>query len=143
MEPSKDCYNLIKSFEAFRPTAYLPTPHDVWTIGWGHTHAVHEGMTCTVDQGEEWLRADMLEAVHIVNVNVRVPLRQHQFDALVSLAFNVEAAVGRHSQLLQALNHGDYKAAQHHFADWCHQGKRKLAGLVTRRHAEAALFGSA
>lgn len=142
LKPSPACYAIIKEFEAFRPTAYKPTPRDVWTCGWGHTHGVTQHSTCTQAQAQDWLEDDMAEAVHLVNFMVRFPLLQHQFDACVSLCFNVEAAFGRHSSLLQALNAGHTAEAQAHFADWCRQGHKVLPGLVRRRAAEAHLFAT-
>ena len=44
---------LIKSFEALRLEAYLPTPDDVPTIGYGHTKGVQMGDTCTEEEAEE------------------------------------------------------------------------------------------
>lgn len=132
---------LIKSYEAFRPTAYLPTPKDVWTIGWGHTHGVKEGDTCTQPTAEAWFQQDVSAAVATVNKDVTVPLTQNQFDALVSLAFNIGGGNFGSSTLIQLLNSGSQKAlVAGQFGRWNKQGGRVLNGLVARRAAEAALF---
>lgn len=69
---------------------------------------------------------------------VRVPLEQHEFDALVSFHFNT-GALGR-STLLKRLNAGDRAGAAAEFGRWTRGGGRVLAGLVRRRKAERHLF---
>lgn len=81
--------NLIKSFEELRLDAYLPTPDDVPTIGWGHTRGVALGDTCDTDQAERWFVEDVAWAEDCVKRAVTVPLTQEEFDALVSLCFNI------------------------------------------------------
>src|SRR6185295_10718969 len=53
---------LIKSHETLQLTAYRPTKDDVWTIGYGHTKGVTEGITCTEQQAEAWLLEDLRDA---------------------------------------------------------------------------------
>ena len=50
--------NIIKRHEGLRLTAYLPTPNDKWTIGYGHTKTAHSGMKITEAGAEELLRQD-------------------------------------------------------------------------------------
>lgn len=131
---------LIKSYEKFRPTAYLPTPRDVWTIGWGHTRGVKQGDTCTQPQAELWFLQDVAGAVAAVNGGVKIDVSQNQFDALVSLAFNIGGFAFTGSTLLRKLNATDIPGAAAQFAVWNKQAGRVLPGLVARRAAEAALF---
>lgn len=84
--------DLIKSYEGYSSEAYLPTPDDVPTIGWGHTRNVKMGDTCTPEQAEKWFQEDVSGAVSVVN-NLAVNLTQSMFDALVSLVFNVGPSV--------------------------------------------------
>jgi len=70
---------------------------------------------------------------------VRVPINQNQFDALVSLTYNVGAK--GYSGLLAKLNAKDYAGAQAMFGEYVHAGGRVLQGLVNRRAKEADLFG--
>lgn len=133
-------YDFLKSYEKFRPTAYLPTKNDVWTIGWGHTHGVKEGDTCTSDQGEAWLTADMAFAVAAIHKLVWSDLQQHQFDALVSLVFNIGETQFAKSTLLRHLNFCDYTAAAAEFPKWDKQKGVELGGLLTRRLAEQKRF---
>lgn len=132
---------LIKSYEAFRPTAYLPTPKDVPTIGWGHIHGVKMGDTCTQAEAEVFFQQDVAGAVATVNKDVTTALTQNQFDALVSLVFNIGPGNFGGSTLLSLLNSGAQKAlVAGQFARWNKQAGRVLNGLVARRAAEAALF---
>src|ERR1035437_8106279 len=104
MQASPWLYAFLRNYERFRPTAYKPTPHDVWTIGFGHTHGVKEGDTCTMVQALGWLGEDVAWAVAAVNHQVKVTINQNQFDALVSLCFNIGATNFASSGLLRYVN---------------------------------------
>lgn len=67
-----------------------------------------------------------------------MPLIQYQFDALVSLAFNIGEGAFRRSTLLKLLNRGDYKGASEQFLVWKNAGGRPI--LLNRRKREKALF---
>ena len=140
MTPSDKCFAIIKNFEQFRPTAYKPTRKDVWTCGWGHTHGVIETTTCDHDQAQEWLEDDMSVAVEAVNKHVTVPMTQNQFDALVSLVFNIGEPNFTESTLLRKLNDRDYGGAASEFLKWDDQAHVELPGLERRREQEKALF---
>lgn len=110
--------DIIKESELMRLVAYLPTPNDVPTIGWGHTAGVKLGDKCTVQQAAQWLREDCAWAEREVNRLVTVPLNQNQFDALVSLVFNIGSGNFASSTLLRKLNAGDYAGAANEFPRW-------------------------
>jgi len=76
----------------------------------------------------------------LVTAMVKVPLKQHQFDALVSFAYNVGGGNLRSSTLLRKLNAGDYDGAALEFHKWNRSNGKVLPGLVRRRAAEALLF---
>jgi lysozyme len=143
MTPTPWLYDFLKSYERFRPTAYAATPKEkakgIWTIGYGHTKGVKEGDTCTMAEALEWLHDDVAEAVLEVCRLVSVPLTQNQFDALVSLVFNV-GPDPLHMTLGHKLNAGDYAGAHGEFTKWDHQGGQWVRGLDVRRDAEAARF---
>ena len=71
---------------------------------------------------------------------VKVPLAQHQFDALVVLAYNIGLGAFRTSTLLRLLNKGELSAAASQFDRWNKAGGKTLAGLTRRRAAERKLF---
>ena len=76
----------------------------VWTIGYGHTTGVYEGMTCTMAEAAQWLFADMQTAVDAVNRLVTVQLTQGEFDALVDFAYNEGQGRLAGSTMLKLLN---------------------------------------
>jgi lysozyme len=141
MVPSQWLYEFLKSYERFRPTAYLPTKKDKWTLGYGHTQGVKEGDTCTMATALEWLHDDVAGAVLEVCKLVHVPVNQNQFDALVSLVFNVGPDPLLHT-LGHLLNAGNYKGAHDEFTKWDHQAGAWIKGLDIRRDAEAARFAT-
>lgn len=141
--------DLIKEFEGYHTRqpdgsakAYL-CPAGVWTIGWGCTEGVKEGMTVTAEQATAMLATEMAKHEAAVERLVKVPLTQGQFDALVSFSYNVGAAALEGSTLLKLLNAGDYAGAKGQFSRWTKAGGVELAGLVRRRAREAEVFGAA
>ncbi len=144
MTPSPWLFAFLKSFEKFRPTAYAATSDErsrgIWTIGWGHTNGVKEGDTCTTSQADEWLREDVQVAVEKVCNIVQFQLTQNQFDALVSLTFNIGIGAFSTSTLLHKLNAGDIPGASLEFVKWDKQKGVVLDGLLSRREAEQQHF---
>ena len=132
--------DIIKRHEGLRLEAYMPTPNDVPTIGYGHTKGVEMGMRITHAQANEYLKQDVAWAQDTVNSLVKVRLTQNQFDALVSFVFNVGASAFAKSTLLRMLNGGDYQGAADQLLRWDKQGGKVLRGLTKRRAEERALF---
>jgi len=95
------------------------------------------------DDAESILRADVSEAVKLVEMLVKVPLTQGQFDALVDFCFNLGAAKLTASTLLKFLNHGRYDDAAEQLLRWDHAGGHEIDALRARREAEAELWRSA
>ena len=143
MNVSQRGIDLIKSFEGCKLTAY-PDPGTggaPWTIGWGTTRGVRQGMTITQDEADLLLAEDVNTFAAAVNRLVKVPLNQNQFDALTSFAYNVGSSNLGSSTLLRLLNEGDYEGAAGQFGRWVKGGDGgTLPGLVRRRAAEKALF---
>lgn len=141
MKTSERGLDLIKSFEQCRLDAYLPTPDDVPTIGWGHTgDDVHMGQRWTQEQADFALTQDIQRFERAVEEAVTVELTQHEFDACVSLAFNIGTGAFRTSTLVKMLNAGDKAGASAQFERWNKQAGKVLAGLTRRREAERDLF---
>ena len=139
MKISKTGLELIKRYESFSGTAYI-CPAGKKTIGYGHTgQHVNDGVI-TEKRACEILDEDCNNAEDAVNHYVKVPLSQNQFDALVSLVFNIGAGAFKQSTLLRMLNDKYYIAAAEQFRRWVYSDKKKLDGLVTRRKAEEILF---
>jgi lysozyme len=134
--------DLIKEFEGCRLVAYLDSV-DVPTIGYGHTRGVKIGDVCTAEQADAWLLEDLKDAEACVNGAVTVPLTQPEFDACVSLVFNIGCGNFRRSTLLRKLLDSDYDGCSLEFARWNKAGGKVLAGLTRRREAERELFEKA
>jgi lysozyme len=132
---------LTERFEGFRSDSYQDQA-GVWTIAYGHTRGVTEGMQCTEDEGRQWLDEDIALCEADVNSNVTVALTQGEFDALCDFSFNLGCAALNGSTLLKELNAGDYAGAAAEFAKWDHAGGQVVAGLLRRRLAEESEFAA-
>lgn len=134
----------LKSFEELRLKAYLPTKHDVWTIGWGHTATAYQGMEITEKEAEALLRSDLAWVRKAIKDLVKVPLSQLQYDALAGLIFNIGRPNFESSTVLKRLNAYDYVGAADAFLMWDKQRQNGklvvLKGLVRRRAEESAMF---
>ena len=141
MEYSPQGILLTKGFESCKLDAYLDSA-GIATLGWGHTAGVQLGDTCTQEQADEWLQADVQSAVYAVNHYVAINLSQPEFDSLTDFVFNLGAGNFANSTLLRKLNCGDLIGASLEFERWDHAGGVELAGLLRRRKAEEAEFKS-
>jgi len=147
---------LIQSFEGYHTAqpdgscvAYL-CPANVPTIGWGCTEGVKLGMRWTRKQADEAFLRELSKFEAGVQRLVTVDMNQNEFDAMVSLSYNIGLG-GKDSRgktvpgfststVLSKLNKGDRKGAADAFNLWNKGGGRVLPGLVRRRREEAELF---
>ena len=132
---------LTEQFEGYSATAYQDVK-GVWTIGYGHTDGVTEGMTCTQEQADAWLQEDIQWAANAVSKLVTVALSQDEFNALVDFVFNVGSGNFAASTMLALLNQGDYAGAAAQFERWDLSGGNVIRGLLNRRIAESKEFQS-
>ncbi|MCH7339871.1 lysozyme [Acinetobacter higginsii] len=136
--------NLITSFEDLKLHAY-DDGVGVWSIGFGTTVyptgvRVKQGDYCTLEQAKSFFQHDLKYFQKAINEAVTVPLSQNQFDALVSLAYNIGSNAFKNSTLLKYLNALAYQDAADQFLVWNKGGGKVLKGLVRRREAERKLF---
>ena len=131
--------DLIRNFEGFRSHAYQDAT-GIWTIGYGHTKNVQPTDVISAAQGYSMLRNELIEDENYVNTLVKVPLYQHQFDALVSWTYNLGPTNLKNSTLLEVLNKGRYDLVPDEIRRWNRAGGKVLEGLVIRRDYEAKLF---
>ena len=130
--------DLIKSFEGCRLSAYK-CPAGVWTIGYGRTNGVYEGMTITQEQADNMLREDVKYYADAVNqYQSRFNFTQEEFDSLTSFTYN--CGVGSLQAVMACCN------TKQEIAEECKLynkgGGVVLAGLVRRREEEYKLFMS-
>jgi lysozyme len=135
---------LLKRHEGLRLKAYQDGG-GVWTIGYGHTSmagppTVTRGLTITEAQAESILRRDLSKYEAAVNRAIKVPIRQNQFDALVSLCYNIGPGAFASSSVVRKLNAGDHIGAAKSFMNFNKDNGRVVSGLTRRRREEMNLF---
>ena len=141
MKTSQKGIDLIKGFEGLVSKAYL-CPAGVWTIGYGHTKAVKQGMVISELQADYFLKEDLTVFENYLNsIGLGTKLNQNQFDALISWTFNVGTTAVNNSTLLKLVcANPNNESIRNEFAKWVYSKGKKLPGLVRRREAEANLY---
>lgn len=139
MKISKEGLALIKKFEGCKLESYKCAA-GVWTIGYGSTKGIKEGMSISQEEADNLLLEDVAVFEDNVLDAVTMPLSQHQFDALVSWTFNLGGANLKASTMLKKLNAGEYEEVPAQMKRWNKAGGKVLQGLIRRREAEALLF---
>ena len=139
MQFSANGQRLVEQFEGREHKAYLDGG-GVPTIGVGHTRGVRMGDTATDEQIDAWFADDVRSAVAAVNKAVPGVVSQNQFDAMVSLAFNIGNSAFAQSTLVRKLNAGDGVGAANEFPRWDKDNGKVVPGLSRRRRAERLLF---
>jgi lysozyme len=131
---------VIQLFEEYVDKAYRRFPHEPWTCGWGHTRGVTETTTCTPEIALQWLKEDVAEASAAVNV-LNYGFTQHQFDALVSLTYNIGVGnFAKAAELHSALMLKQWGVAAGLFLRFDHIDGVENKGLKRRRELESAVF---
>lgn len=138
---------LIKKYEGCKLKAYL-CPAGIPTIGYGSTYfkdgtKVKIGDTITQEQANELFLDIVKDFVEAVNHLVKAPINQNQFDALVSLCYNIGSGNLQKSSLLKKVNvNPSDTSISDSFKLWNKGGGKVLSGLVARRKAESELYFS-
>lgn len=154
MKVSEAGKQLFKEWEGLRKEMYLDSG-GCPTIGIGHLLTRSERTSgkisignmigdyregLTEDQCWQLLEQDLAWAESAVNVLVKVPLTQNQFDALVSFVFNVGKQAFTDSTLLRVLNQGKYEQVPGQLARWVKDNGVEVLGLINRRNKEISLW---
>ena len=138
MAIAKSTLDFITKEEGARNKAYKDSK-GLWTIGVGHLIKADEQnlitATLTDEQVEDLLRSDLKWCSEAVETSVKVPLQQHQFDALYSLCFNIGGTAFKNSTVVKRINAGDMNGAAAAIEMW-----NKPDVLINRRKRERALF---
>ena len=149
MKPSFAAIELIKKFEGFEPRIYK-CPAGKATIGYGHMVAIEEFTFINTNSpisehyALELLKNDLIAIETAINLFVKVPLTQGQYDALVSLIYNWGAHAFKTSKGFKKLNIKDYIGASKEFFD-AREGVVRIngnisQGLVNRRRVELTIW---
>lgn len=156
---SKAGIDLMHSFEGCekkRPDGLIeayPDPGtggDPWTIGWGSTGKdpfnggrIRQGTVWTQEQCDLRFEQHLAQFEEGVREGLgKSPASQPQFDAMVSLAYNIGVGAFQKSTLLRMHKAGDYDGAAKQFLRWNRAGGRVMRGLTRRRTAEMELYRS-
>lgn len=126
----------IAVHEGYSPVAYRPVPGDLPTIGFGTTDGVKMGDRTDPVQALTRKLADVQRFEGALRQCVRVPLHQHEYDAFLSLAYNIGPGAFCSSTLVRRLNAGDYAGACAEILRWDRFQGQPLRGLTLRRQAE-------
>lgn len=146
MKVSERGIKLIKHHEGIRNRPYRCAA-GLYTVGVGHLIGDGKSLpeswnrTFSKEEIDGLLKSDLRRfelGIHKMLPNV--PLRQCEFDSLVSFAFNLGLGTFQRSTLRQALLRGDKKAAMESLVKYCRAGGKILRGLQIRRMDEKALF---
>ena len=152
---NKAALDLIKQWEGFVGYAYddfdKKTPktrimpgmavRGTLTIGYGSTGAhVKPGGTITHERAEELLREDLSRFEKCVEKEVKVPLNDNAFGALVSFCFNVGEGNFKSSTLLKRVNAKRFDEVPAEFMKWTKSKGVYMEGLANRRSVEVALW---
>jgi lysozyme len=146
MQTSERGLQLIRHHEGVRSRPYR-CPANLWTVGVGHLIGDGKSLpdswnrTFSQEEIDGILKSDLRRfelGVHKMLPNV--PLRQCEFDAIISFCFNLGLGCFQRSTLRQALLRGDKKAAMESLVKYCRAGGKILRGLQIRRLDEKALF---
>lgn len=161
MRASNECITSIKQWEEFVGYPYddkIPKrridgvlQYPEWTggeirgtitLGYGHTDAagapkIEAGMHCTEEMACTILRGDIAKVEAQVNRAIKVPISQHEYDALVSLAYNCGSALPKVAVLINS-GRGDEVPAK--MLEFVYSKGERMKGLVNRRNAEIALW---
>lgn len=139
---SNEGRRLIQNYESCRLKAYRDS-NGIWTIGWGHTGPeVVQGLEWTQDKADQVFAADLGRFERAVENFLGQSATQGQFDAMVSLAYNIGTEGFRTSSVLRRFNSGDLKGSARAFALWIKDNDSIEEGLVYRRAAEIVRFMS-
>lgn len=138
----------IEKREGFRPLPYQDGA-GVWTQGIGETQGI-TSLSVPIEYGTAKIRfLELLQSKYADPVTMLLedaPTTQDQFDAMVSLAYNIGVKAFSRSSVLRAHKEGDINAATAAFAMWnkiTDPTTKKLVvdrGLTIRRAAEASVY---
>ena len=114
------------------------------TIGTGHTDAagapkIVQGLRITRDEADAILSRDLEPCERHVNVLLKVPVTQHQFDALCDTYFNCPTAA---VAAIRLINAGNIQAVPGKLLQYTYSKGEHMDGLTHRRAAEIAWFNT-
>jgi lysozyme len=130
----------IKDQEKF--SAYPYKDGSGQSVGFGHQIQPGDQLSypLSFDEGEALFESDIAKVEALINSTVTVPLNQNQADALGDFIYRIGAGNWRQSQVLAALNQGNYAGAAQAFSHFIRTGGQISSDLVARAGQEQATF---
>jgi len=147
MQASQQAVDAIKRYEGFRPRMYRDAAGRP-TIGYGTLIDTSEeqylmNATITEAEAERLLRRDLVPFEKAINDTITVHLAQNQFDALLSLVYNIGPTAFKNGSLPRLINgRADALAISAKWKEYRKAGGQVLQGLVKRRSDELAIYWS-
>lgn len=132
---------LLKLFEGCKLRAYKDIV-GVWTIGYGETLNVVEGMEWSQEYAEERLRVRAMEFLRGVLKACPMlgSMPPNRLAACASLAYNIGLPGFRGSSVCRLVKSGEIEAAAKKFLLWNKAGGKVVRGLTLRRELEMKKF---
>lgn len=126
----------LLGYEGYSDRAIIPVKGDVPTIGFGTTEGVRLGDSITPPKALERALRDSAKYENAIRQCVDVPLYQYEYDAYVSLIYNIGPGAFCSSTLVAKLNDYKYREACQEILRWDKFRGQPLPGLTTRRQKE-------
>jgi len=141
MKTSQKGLDLIKKFEGFSDKEYI-CPAGKVTIGYGHVILPNEDFQqpMTKKEAEILLKKDLEPRESALNKFLKVKITQNQFDALISLIYNIGVENFKQSTLLKFINDRLFDKVPDQFRRWKYINKVVSKGLLKRREEEIKLW---
>lgn len=130
----------ILGWEGYTDRPIIPVPGDVPTIGFGRTTNVKPNEKTNPVRELKLVQKHIEENERVLRTCIKVPMYQYEWDAHVSIGYNVGPTKWCKSTSVAKLNSGDYSGSCKEFSRWI-KGPRgtKLTGLINRRAWERDL----
>lgn len=125
----------IAGWEGFSGSAYQDIV-GIWTLGFGTTEGVKQGQTIDPVKALQRKLTDVQQFEGALKQCIKVPLHQYEYDAYLSLAYNIGPTAFCNSTLVRKLNAGDYEGSCKEILRWNKAGGKVVRGLTNRREAE-------
>lgn len=133
--------DLIKKFEGFSDKEYI-CPAGKATIGYGHVILPSDSFPSylTRKEAEDLLKKDLEPRQTALNSFLKVNINQNQFDALMSLIYNIGTGNFQKSTLLKFVNDRLFDKVPDQFRRWSYVNGKISKGLANRREEEIKLW---
>jgi lysozyme len=140
--------NLIKKYEGFKSAPYK-CPAGIPTIGYGATYYPNGAKVKLTDKPVTQKEADTMLLNMLKHYEQGVDsfttdkVNQNQFDALVSIGYNIGLQALKGSTLIRKVNlDPNDKTIKNEFMRWTKANGKVMDGLLNRRKEEAELYGT-